>query len=87
MLASVNGFVSWSAVVALLAVLPAASSAQEERARRVGEDRRVPSLAVIGGLAIRVQESNASDAAFGARPAGGDRAGARFHPTPCRIWG
>ena len=37
MLASVHRLASWSAVVALLAVLPAASGAQEEKARQEGQ--------------------------------------------------
>jgi hypothetical protein len=63
MLASVNGFVSWSAVFALLAVLPAASGAQEEEAKarqegQAGEDRWVPSLALISGVTIQSQEAS-----------------------------
>jgi hypothetical protein len=63
MLASVNGFVSWSAVVALLAALSAASGAQEEEAKarqegQAGEDRWVPSLALISGLTIQSQEAS-----------------------------
>ncbi len=61
MLASVNKFVSWSAVLALLAFLPAASSAREEeqaKERQAGEDRWVPSLAVTSGITIQSQEAS-----------------------------
>jgi hypothetical protein len=59
MLASVNRSVSWSAAIALLALLPAASGAQEEKARQAGEERWVPSLAVISGATIQSQEASA----------------------------
>jgi hypothetical protein len=58
MLASVNRWVSRSAVVALLAVLPGASGAQQEKARQAGEDRWVPSLAVISGFTLQGQEAS-----------------------------
>jgi hypothetical protein len=60
MLASVNGWALWSAVVALLALLPATSGAQQERAkaRQAGEARWVPSLAVISGVTIQSQEAS-----------------------------
>jgi hypothetical protein len=58
MLTSVNGWVSWSAVFALLAALPAASGAQEAKPRQPGEDRWVPSLALISGLTIQSQEGS-----------------------------
>jgi hypothetical protein len=55
MRASVNGFISWSVAIALLSGLPVASGAQE---RQAGEDRWVPSLAVISGITIQDQEAS-----------------------------
>lgn len=84
-----NIFLIIGAVVALSALFPIASLATDggdpgEPAKQAGEDRWVPSLAIIGGTTIQQQEGFASSLCQGAPPPlGGDC----ISPSPVPLRG